>query len=358
MKENTRTYVVVRSSGIRGEQQQNHLTVHYARRFSFHFVIAVIAYFCALGFVFPKRVAPLSAFHSDIYGQVNAIPIVGGLIHAFTLPRPVGVALSQIFGRLGLEGLMAIQISYTVALLALSMTLCESFLMKRMIPWWIAFLTFVVAMSAPSFYFSAGYDPGNLAFFVAMLGVFVWESRSNVIFAWLLAVVLFTASALIKENVLPALAVYAFVVAFRDGRASGARAFVIVAMPFVAAAIAFGYERAIHSPFTNVGNAQDNPYAVNLHPESILAGIRYYISPLWNLSFVALLFNCLLGVWLNRRLGIAAFVVLAALALYVPYVILPNHLLGYYFWVPWPLLMLLIPLAWTPKSYHKTSLVA
>ena len=319
--------------------------------------MAVIAYFCALAFVFPKHVAPLAAFHSDIYSQINAIPLVAGLMYAFTGPRPVGVALSQIFGRSGLEGLMAIQISYTVALLALSMTLCESFLMKRMIPWWIAFITFLVAMSAPSFYFSAGYDPGNLAFFVAMLGVFVWESRSNVTLAWLLAVVLFTASALIKENVLPALAVYAIVVAFRDGRASGARAFVIGAMPFVAATIAFAYERAIHSPFTSVGNAQDNPYAINLHPESILAGIRYYISPLWNLSFVVLLCNCLLGVWLNRRLGVAAFVVLAALALYVPYVILPNHLLGYYFWVPWPVLMLLIPLAWTPTSSYDANLV-
>ena len=331
--------------------------VYYARRFVLHLAMAVIAYFCALAFVFPRHVAPLVAFHSDIYGQINAIPIVAGLMHAFTLPRPVGVALSQIFGRSGLEGLMAIQISYTVALLALSMTLCESFLIKRTIPWWVSFFALLVAMSAPSFYFSAGYDPGNLAFFVAMLGVFIWESRSNDSLAWLLAVLLFTASALIKENVVPALAVYAFAVAFRDGRASGARAFAVVAMPFVAAAIAFGYERAIHSPFTNVGNAPDNPYAVNLHPESVLACLRYYVSPLWNLSFAVLLCNCLLGVWLNRRLRIAAFVVIAALALYVPYVILPNHLLGYYFWVPWPVLMLIIPLAWTPTSSYNASLV-
>ena len=317
----------------------------------------MIAYFCALAFVFPKYVAPLAAFHSDIYSQVNAIPLVAGLKHAFTGARPVGVALSQIFGRSGLEGLMVIQISYVVALLALSMTLCESFLIKATIPWWIAFLTFLVAMSAPSFYFSAGYDPGNLAFLVAMFGVFVWESRSNNALAWLLAATLFTASALIKENVLPTLIVYAFAVAFRDVRAKGAKAFAIVVIPFVAAAFAFEYERAIHSPFTNGSNGQYNPWAVNLHPESLLACFRFYISPLWNLSLVALLSNCLLGVWLNRRLGIAAFVVLAALALYVPYVILPNHLLGYYFWVPWPVLMLLIPLAWTPKSSHKSSLV-
>lgn len=331
--------------------------MRYARRFSFHLALALIAYFCALALIFPKHVAPLAAFHSDIYSEINAIPLAAGLMHAFTGPRPVGVALSQIFGRSGLEGLMAIQISYTVALLALSMTLCESFLIKRAIPWWIAFLTFLVAMSAPSFYFSAGYDPGNLAFLVAMFGVFVWESRSNSALAWPLAVMLFTASALIKENVLPALIVYAFAVAFRDVRVRGAKAFAIVVMPFVAAAIAFGYEHAVHSPFTNGGNAQYNPWAVNLLPESLLACFRYYISPLWNLSFVVLLCNCLLGVWLNQRLGVAAFVVLAALALYVPYVILPDHLLGYYFWVPWPVLMLLIPLAWTPTSSYNTNLV-
>lgn len=331
--------------------------VRYARRFSLHLAIATIAYFCALAFIFPKHVAPLSAYHSDIYAQINSIPLVAGLMHAFTGPRPVGVALSQIFGRTGLEGLMAIQISYTVALLALSMTLCESFLIKRTIPWWIAFLAFLVAMSAPSFYFSAGYDPGNLAFFVAMLAVFVWESRSGNALAWPAAAILFTASALIKENVLPALAIYAFAVAFRDGRARGAEAFAIFAITSAAAAIAFGYELAIHSHFTNMGNARDNSYAVNLHPESVLACLRYYTSPLWNLPFGVFLSNCLLGVWLNRRVRIAAFVVFAALALYVPYVVLPNHLLGYYFWVPWPILMLLIPLAWTPTSPYKMSLV-
>ena len=332
--------------------------MHYARRFGLHLAIASIAYFCAIAFVFPTYVAPLAAFHSDLYDEVNAIPIVAGAVHAFSGPRPVGVALSQIIGRSGLEGVIAIQISYTVALLALSMMLCESFLLRRTIPWWIAFVTFLVAMSAPSFYFSAGYDPGNLAFLVAMVGVFVWESRSNEAFAWLLAALFFTASALIKENVLLALVVYALAVVIRDGRAKGASAFAIVGITSAAAAVALAYESGIHSHFTHAGTAAGDSYTINLHADSLVASLRYYTSPLWNLPVAVLTCNCLLGVWLNRRLKLSLFVVVAGLALYAPYLILPNHLLGYYFWVPWPVLMLLIPLAWTPSLSDSASLVS
>jgi len=68
---------------------------------------------------------------------------------------------------------------------------------------------------------------------------------------------------------------------------------------------------------------------------------------LLNPALGALLIACAMGLWLNRRLLLGLVVFIAALSLYLPYVVLPNHLSEVYQWPPMPLLMLLVPLAWT-----------
>ena len=325
----------------------------FVRTLVFNLIVAIVAYLSALAFVFPGYIAPLAPFHSDQYLDVNAIPMQTGLAGALNGPRPIGAMLAYLGGRLGLEASIAIKIAFAVLMLALSLSVCESYFLKKRTPWFVAYATFVLAMSAPSFYFSAGYDPGNIALLVAILGVIVWERRSHGIVTWLLATTLFTASALVKESTIPALVVYAIAVSIRDFRSSGVRSLAIIAAPLVAGVIVFGYGIAIHSSVTTSGIGGNDSYSVGLGWNSLLTSLRYYVSPLWNWPCVVLLLNCMLGIWLHRRWSLGAVVIALSFALLVPYLVLPNHLLGYYFWVPWPILMLLIPLAWNAAPLEK-----
>ncbi len=92
------------------------------------------------------------------------------------------------------------------------------------------------------------------------------------------------------------------------------------------------------------------PYRIDLTLSSILFCARYYAMSLFNVGFLVLLVVSGFGLWLRRRLKIGAVLVVTAFSLYLPYCVLPNHLDVTYQWVPMPLLMLLVPLAWAASS--------
>jgi hypothetical protein len=85
-------------------------------------------------------------------------------------------------------------------------------------------------------------------------------------------------------------------------------------------------------------------------PLSVLSLAGFYLAPLDNAAFLVLALCCAAGIWINGRIRPAIGLLIASLALYLPYLVLPNHRLEYYQWAPMPLLVLLVPLAWTPKT--------
>jgi hypothetical protein len=164
----------------------------------------------------------------------------------------------------------------------------------------------------------------------------------------LLTLLLFTLSALTKESFVPALGVYGIARALR--RPLSGSNVVFLALPFLAAAVALVDARLVHSTFVSLSSQATDPYRISVAPSSLLASTAFYVAPLENAPFFVLLLCCGLGVWINQRAQAAIGLLAASLSLYLPYLILPNHRLGYYQWAPMPLLMLLVPIAWTPRT--------
>ncbi|HEY1977153.1 MAG TPA: hypothetical protein VGG89_11430 [Candidatus Baltobacteraceae bacterium] len=314
--------------------------------FAIFLAIAAIAYAATLQFVYPRFFAPFSAFHSDMYMPVDFAARGVTFSELLHWPRPVYWITLLAGGHLGFKGSLIFFTVLLLAALALAMLVVERFAVRAPIPWWIAFAAFVLAFAGPAMYFEPGLDIGyTLALLFGMLGIYAWEGRvpQKPWGALVLAAVAFALSALSKESFLPALVVYGIASAIHD-RATPAPAVAIALLPFAAAAIGFADSHLVHSPFVNPSARATDPYYASFAPASMWALMTYYTAPLrtW---FVVLVGLCLVGTAIRQRLWIGVTILIAAIAMYLPYLVLPNHRIYFYECVPMPLLALLVPLA-------------
>ncbi|MHB1551268.1 MAG: hypothetical protein ACYCX6_08780 [Vulcanimicrobiaceae bacterium] len=312
---------------------------------------ALLAYLLFLQFIFPGYIAPPAAYHPDMYSSVEFVANGWNFPFFLRWPRPVYFETLLFAGHFGFEGSLVFLTAIVLADLALALALLERFVLRRPIPWWLALATFLLAMAGPGFYAQPAFDVGyHLALFFGLLGIYAWESlrQRYTVVALLLTGVCFALSTLANEGFIPALMLYGIVAAVRERRRYAVAA-VLLALPAVAIAISFADGQFTHSPFVALHAAKDYPYRIDFSWHSLLYCARYYLSSLANPAFFALLIACGVGLWYNRRLLIGLALAVCALALYLPYVILPNHLSEMYQWPPMPLLMLLVPLAWTPS---------
>ncbi len=317
------------------------------------FGLAFLAYLVALQFFFPGYIAPPVPYHPDMYWSVNFVAQGLNAATFFSWPRPLFYETLFLAGHFGLVGALLFLDAIVLFDLALAIVLFERLVLYRKIPWIVALGTLILAMAGPGFYSQPGYDVGfHVALLFGLLGVYVWELRMqrHRIAALCLLGLFFALSALTNEGLIPALVIYGAYAAFRN-RGSPAIAIALAALPFVAVAVSLGDSHLTHSPFIRIGVGRIGvgatyPYRIDLAPSSLLLCARFYLASLVNPGFLVLAAVAGFAIWLRQRLVVAAMLLAAALSLYLPYCVLPNHLDVTYQWVPMPLLMLLVPLAW------------
>ena len=320
-------------------------TVTFLLRVGVHFAVAVVAYFLTLVLIFPGYVAPLAAFHADLYRAAEMAAERLTINDTLTMARPVSALIGLLAGYTGYEGSRICSIAFTIFALALSLTLFERSVLRTTIPLWVSFLTLFLAVSAPTFYFNAGYDPGSQAMVFGLIGIATWELRCRDLRGILLIALFFVLSALSKESFLPVVLLYAFFLAIQQNPRRRFGSLAILGIALSSAFLAIGYSLLTHSKFVYLGNDVANAYVISLQPLSIARGMLFYVTPLMNWPCLLLAVSCIGAIVLRRGWVAAVAIFVASISLYVPYAILPNHLLGYYDWVAWPALMLLLPLA-------------
>jgi hypothetical protein len=313
--------------------------------FAVFFAIAVVAYGATLLFVYPRFFAPFSAFHSDMYMPVDFAARGVPADYLIRWPRPVYWIVLLAGGHLGFKGSLVFFTALLMAALAVGMVVVERFAVHAPIQWWIAFAAFVLAFAGPAMYFEPGLDIGyTLAMLFGFLGIYAWEARvpEKPWGAFALTAVCLLLSVLSKESFLPALIVYGIAAGIRDRR-TPVTAIAIALLP-IAIAVA-GIGETAHARFVNPNAASNNPYHMSFAPASMWTLLTYYTAPLRTWFMALFLVACFAGIWMRRRVWIGVTIVIAAIAMYLPYLLLPNHRIYFYECVPMPLLALLVPLA-------------
>jgi hypothetical protein len=318
------------------------------------FAVCVAGYVLTLLVVYPKFFAPFAAFHADMYTPADIAARGKPLAELLTMSRPVVWLIAAVAGRLGFEGSLVFFAALMLLALALCVATAERYLLCAKMPWWIALATVTFAMSGPAFYFVPGYDNNtSVAMLFFLLGIVCWESRVNARTAFIGTAICFCLSTLSKESFIPAMALYAAVAAYH-ARTSRRIALATLALPLVAVCAALLDIQVMGSQYVTFNAGSSDNYRIGLEPASLMKAFWFYVAPLANVWVVAFIAVCGFGIWRQGRWRAGVFVLALALTTYVPYLLLPNHLQGYYSWAPLPALMLLIPLAWVdaPAQAH------
>jgi hypothetical protein len=321
------------------------------------FVTALFAYALALYFFFPGYIALPVPYHPDMYWAVNFAARGLSAVDFLSAPRPLFYETLLLAGHLGLVGSLLFLDAIVLLDLALVVALLERTVLGRRLPWLIVLGTLLLAMVGPGFFKQPAYDVGfHVAFLFGLLGVCAWELRwaKHEIASLFLSGLFFVLSGLANEGVIPALLIYAAVAAWRNRR-SLPIAVLLAGLPLLAMAASFWDSQFTHSPFVKLSAESTYQYKIDLSLSSVLACARFYAAPLMNAGFLTLLAVSGLGLWLRRRFMVGVAFVVAALSLYLPYCVLPNHLDVTYQWVSMPLFMLLVPLAWAAARNERIS---
>jgi len=299
------------------------------------FVIAALAYFFCLQFVFPGYFHPLYPHHDDFYFPPGLSCDGHSLLEKLQWPRPLGFLAMEFLGKLGLKGYLAVLVLVTLANAALTMALARR-IFEQPISWFPALAYCVLLFAHPDFYVDYLHDAfGTLSYFYLILAMHAWYSyretsdrRWPVICASLILAIAFT-----KETYfVSALGFWLIQIYLCRGaqRRMGLLLLACSGLSFVAglAGNAHSMKTLLHVK-TDVSSA----YYVSLAPESVVRGFWFYASRLFHPAGLVLALGGVAVLYRRReQMIMAGALVVAGVCALLPYAVLPNHLDSMYAW--------------------------
>ncbi len=280
-------------------------------------------------------------------------------------PRPVIYFLGPFFAKLGISGFYCLVLAGIIASASIVLIFMEDFFTVNLANRWIFFYG-ILLFSFPFILFASKF----LGFIINLCAVLFGTSsliflqkahRTNLTSNYLTAALLYFITLYTKEDfILPnfILIFYcffldSFVIAnhstqrpylTRNYAKTKMILFFIYSLLAVLSLILFNKFIAI-SPFTS-GGENHNPYAINLHPLSILKiSAKYLTCHLYlSLIFIWAFFLSLFSSWQDKTAKKIFVIWVMIFSLVLPYAILPNHFTLFYIynWLPWEIALISI----------------
>jgi hypothetical protein len=314
-------------------------------------LIAGVAYWFCLRFLFPGYFDPLFPPHPDLC--IPAGIQIRPLAEIFTYPRPVSFLFLRSFGWLGVHGSILIAIVTIGAGLLCLIWLVQIWTNRSASPWAIACYC-VILFAQPQFYFQHRQDLASTqSFITCLLAIEFWRRWVSdhkgwhyFAFACCLALTVLT-----KETYIGSLAVLLLGVLFTLEKPS--RKLVSIGLAgsllVVAACEAINWRGYKEWVLPLLGQNTTYRASVDLRLIAKTAVVFLSKSVTWPALLILVLALGLL--WRERRVLIVAIsLMIAGVAALLPNSLLPNHVVSLYAWNAVPLLfapLLVLPRRWT-----------
>jgi hypothetical protein len=299
------------------------------------FVIAALAYFLCLQFVFPGYFHPLYPHHDDFYFPPGLSNDGHSLVEKLQWPRPLGFLAMQVLGKLGLKGYLSVLVLLTLANAALTMALARR-IFGQPISWFMALAYCVLLFAHPDFYVDYLHDAfGTLSYFYLILAMHAWYSyRETSDGRWpMICAILVLAIGFTKETYFVSALVFWLIQIYLCRGAQRRMGVLLLAgscLFFLAglAANAYSMKTVLHLK-TDVSS----PYHVSLVPAAVVHGFWFYASRLFDPAGLVLAFGGIVVLYRRReQMIVAGALLVAGVCALLPYAVLPNHLDSMYAW--------------------------
>jgi tetratricopeptide (TPR) repeat protein len=313
-------------------------------------LIAPVAYWLCLRFLFPGYFHPLFPPHPDLCMPAGLQ--IRPIAEIFTYPRPASFLFWLSFGWMGVHASILIGILMIGAGLLCTVWLVQAWTKRSPSPLAIACYT-VILFAQPQFYFQHRQDlSSSQSFITCLLAVEFWRRWVNdrkgwyyFAFAGCLALTVLT-----KETYIGSLAILLCGVVFTSIEPNIKRVLAGLAggLLVVAACEAInlrGYDRWV---LPLVGKS--STYRTTFDPRLIAKTALAFLSDSLTWPAILILLLVLVFLWRQRRVLVVAICLVAAgIAAILPNSLLPNHAIALYAWSAVPLLfapLLLLPRRW------------
>jgi hypothetical protein len=299
------------------------------------FVIAALAYFFCLQFIFPGYFHPLYPHHDDFYFPPGLSYDGHSLVEKLQWPRPLGFLAMEVLGKLGLKGYLFVLVLVTLANAALTMSLARR-IFGQPISWFMALAYCILLFAHPDFYVDYLHDAfGTLSYFYLILAMYAWysyretnQARWPVICAMLILAIGFT-----KETYFVSALVFWVIQAYFCRGAQRRMSTLMLAGSCMFFAAGLGANAYSMKFFLHLKTDATSPYHVSLAPAAVARGFWFYLSRLSHPASNMLAAGGIAVLYRRREQMIMAnaLVVVGVCAL-LPYSVLPNHLDSMYAW--------------------------
>ena len=301
------------------------------------FLTLVFSFFFSVRYIFPGFFNPLVPHHTDIYDY--GFDSKGFLLQDFLKgSRFIGDFVVNLFSFENYKVTILFAIFLSMVNVYIVIKIIES-MTKSKISILLTFVFAILLFSHPGFYISYSFDIySTISLFFVLLTIYLWyrldgqNTRNKVIILTLLTLCAFAS----KETYVPALIIFWFCQTIINRKTKRTQAITLLVFTFLLFIGLWLRSKTLGVAFTSSSSDPYAPYFISLDPKSILKILKYYLSG-WS-TWITLI--GILGTFLitkrERKFEFLMFLFMGISA-YLPYTILPNHVVPHYTWVGVPL---------------------
>lgn len=309
----------------------------------FCFLVFLFLYYLVLKFIFPGYFYPLIPHHSDMLDYPYDIKSISGGTLFLRGSRPVGLLLTGIFGIFGYKGVIISGILFSIGSLLIIIKIYEIEMSLK--PSLFAIITYGLALFSNSgFYLNYSYDIyDTYALFLALTSILMFyyiENKNYSITMYILISIGILSSFMCKETYPISLGTFFLYKAIfsknKESRGSAIKILMATLLAFVIVMIQSSYAG---SAFVSFAKNSSDAYHTSFELPKILEIFQYYLRGFANFPLILIMVISLLGLYINNKceIGKYAIWIFCGITAYIPYSLLPNHVIPHYYYVGAPM---------------------
>ncbi|MBU3143469.1 lipopolysaccharide assembly protein LapB [Clostridium sp. CF012] len=294
-------------------------------------MIISISYYMVLRFIFPKYFMPLIAHHSDMIDYAydsNGM----GIIDFIKVPRGVGQFIISLFSFSNYQITTFFSVIITLINIYLLFIVAKKIFNLEKSNYFYKIVYSILVFSHPGFYINYTFDiysSISLTFLLLLLLNHYYNSNSN---KMLITIILILLCGLSKETYLVSIIVFFFFNGLFIEKTKENKIMIILST--VMAGLIVYWNKNIGSAFVSLSSNQDSAYFTSFKIKSIIKTFLYYVKDWGNIVTLVLFVVVVITVLKNRdKLFKIVMLIAMNLSAYIPYAILPNHVVPHYRWL-------------------------